>query len=233
MVRVTVTLCGCALRTVACSRQRGDRPLQPPKNPRSFTAAKCARRALLHAEGRPGRTLVATCLGGKRVAFFGVAQHLGTGHAWKGPKRGKEAVGNAPLDPPPLVLTVADGWFVAAVTADGPGVEVRHRTGAAGLPVRTVISLREARAAAAELAVAWGRLRKVRRHHWHGVRITDCGRFVRLSVDDKGAAAEVWGVALRSRQEINAAADWLEAWARWAERPVTVAQTAPGRRIPA
>jgi hypothetical protein len=64
------------------------------------------------------------------------------------------------------------------------------------------------------------------------VRITDCGRFVRLSVDDKGAAAEIWGVALRSRQEINAAADWLEAWARWADRPVTVAQTAPGRRIP-
>ena len=223
---------GWAHGALASSRQRGDRPLQRPKNTRSFTAAKCSRRALLHGQGRPGRTLSATCLGGSRVAFFGVAQHLGSGHTWKGPGRGKEAAGNVPVDPPPLILTVSDGWFVAAVTADGPGVEVRHRAGAAGVPVRTTVSLREARAAAAELAAAWPRLRKVRRHHWQGVRITDCGRFVRLTVDDTGAAAEVWGIALRSREEIHAAADWLEAWARWAERPVTAAQPVPGRRIP-
>ncbi|MCC6388451.1 MAG: hypothetical protein IT302_13840 [Dehalococcoidia bacterium] len=133
---------------------------------------------------------------------------------------------------PTPTLAIAGGWLTATETEAGFAIEVRARS--ADRPGATIVLARNLAAAAAELADAWPRAKRLRRLQWRGARITDCGRFVQVLADDAGARVEFAGVPLRTRDEVRAAAQFMLAWATWVARPAPIA-TAPvrGRRVTA
>jgi len=190
------------------------------------TGAKCPRAALLLRHGRCRETLAASHPGDIGVALFALP------HRPHSSSRAR--TGGRPSDDrePAPALTLAGGWLAATTTENGIAIDVRRR--AASLPGTTSIPGSDLGAAAAELADAWPRAKRLRGMHWRGARITDCGRFVRVLADDAGASVEFAGMPLRTRDEVRAATRFVLAWAAWVERPAPVATTtAPGRRVTA